>query len=244
MGLGGSLPQVWGAADGFQGYFQTLGITVALPRLASAVSANRLNGIVGWSSALVMHVAALLLTQTRGAWIAAVFVAAVLTVAHGRLLFAVTAVAFVGTFIAVGLSADWATLIRERVESVFRFEAGLSGVDSSIIRVALALTSLQMFVAHPLTGIGLKSFPLALPYYATDALPLAVAMGSGQVLTTIEGPHSTYLSLLAETGILGFVAFVGWVSSAWIAAYRSYRAQRSKEWSMSAQVSFTLLGGI
>jgi len=192
---------------------------------------------------LVVHCAALLLTQTRGAWIAAIFAAAVLGVTRRSVVVVLIGLAVVVT-IFLGVSADWAALLRERMQSVFRFDASLSGFDSSVIRVALGISALQMFLSHPLTGIGLKGFTVALPYYAPDALPLAVAMGSDQVLTTIEGPHSTYLSLLAETGIVGLLAFVGWVTTSWVGAYRWYRSQSSREWTLRNRFGFTVLGGV
>jgi len=219
IGFGAGLPQVWGAADGFQGYFQVIGMAVAFPRLAAALSEHRSRTSAAWSAALFLHAVALLLTQTRGAWLAALVAAAVLGVVWRRAM-VVVVLAAVGAVIVIAASADWAAVIRERALSVVAPQAGGAGFDSSVIRVALGLTAWNMFLAHPLTGVGLKSFALALPYYAPTGLPLAVEMGPDRVLTPIEGPHSTYLSLLGETGLLGGIAIVGWTAAALLACYR------------------------
>lgn len=242
IGFSAGLPQVWGAADGFQGYFQVVGIAVAFPRLAAALSERRTLPSAGWSAALVLHAMALLLTQTRGAWLAALVAAAVLGVVWRRAM-VVVVVGVVGAAILVAVSADWAAVIRERALSVIGPQASGAAFDSSVIRVALALSAWSMFVAHPLTGIGLKTFAMALPYYAPTGLPLAVEMGPDRVLTPIEGPHSTYLSLLAETGLIGAVAVVGWIATAWLASHRWSRAL-PVEAVERRQIGATVLGAI
>ncbi len=224
LGFASGLPQVWGAADGFQGYFQVIGMAVAFPRLSGALSDRRIVGVVGWSVAIGLHALALVLTQTRGAWLAALVAAAVLGLIWSRTMAVIVGSVVVAAF-ALSLGADWTEVIRERARTLFQPEAGVSGFDSSLIRLALAASAWNMFRAHPLTGVGLKTFPLELPHYAPPGLPLAVQMGPDQVLTPIEGPHSTYLSLLSETGLLGAIAVTGWVALAWWAAYRWYRKQ-------------------
>jgi O-antigen ligase len=219
IGFGNGLPQVWGAADGWQGYFQVCALAIAGPALVDALGRKRMGSIIGWSGAIALHASALLLTQTRGAWVAAIAGSAALGLVWRR-AFAVAVGLVVTMGILITLGTDWGSVVRERILSVFRPEANLSGFDSSVIRAGLALTAANMFLRHPLTGIGLKSFPLALPYYAPNGLPLAVEMGPGQVLIPIQGPHSTYLSLLSETGIVGFLAIVGWVASAGLLAWR------------------------
>jgi len=241
-GFTGGLPQILGAAGGFQGYFQVLGMVVALPRLAAALSDRWVAGTAGWSVAVILHGFALLLTQTRGAWLAGVVAAAVLGfVWHRAFLLSVGFALIAGLVLA--LSADSVTVIRERIQSVFQPEARVSGFDSSLIRMGLAVTALRMFLAHPLTGVGLKNFAQALPYYSPAGLPLGVETGPGQVLTPIEGPHSTYLSLLSETGILGGVAVLGWVVTAWWVTYRWNHAQPHLE-VLRRQVGASLTSGI
>jgi O-antigen ligase len=224
IGFHDGLPQVWGAADGWQGYYQVCALAIAAPALVDALGRGRMPAIVGWSGAIALHASALLLTQTRGAWVAAVAVAAVLGLVWRR-AFAVSVGLLISIGILIALGTDWGSVVRERLLSVFHPEASLSGFDSSVIRAGLALTAVNMFLHHPLTGIGLKYFAAALPYYAPTGLPLAVEMGPEQVLIPIQGPHSTYLSLLSETGIVGAIAIIGWVTSSWLRALRWSRGQ-------------------
>ena len=242
VGLTGGLPQILGAAGGFQGYFQVLGIAVAFPRLATALSDRRVTRVAGWSAAVILHGVALLLTQTRGAWVAGLVATAVLGVVGKRAFFVAVGFALIAGLV-VAVSADPATVIRERIHGVFQPEVSVSGFDSSVIRMALAATALTMFLAHPLTGVGLKGFVQALPYYAPAGLPLAVETGPDQVLTLIASPHSTYLSLLSETGILGGVAIVGWVAGAWWGTYKWTQEQPPVE-VLRRQVGATLIGAI
>jgi O-antigen ligase len=167
---------------------------------------------------------------------------AVLGVAGKRAFFVTVGFALIAGFL-VALSADSATVIRERIQSVFQPEASVSGFDSSVIRIALAMTALSMFLAHPLTGVGLKGFAHALPYYAPAGLPLAVETGPGQVLTPIASPHSTYLSLLSETGILGGVAVVGWLMTSWWVTYHWNRTQTNVD-VVRRQLGATLMSTI
>lgn len=218
LGLQQGIPQVWGAAGGFQGYFQVLGLTVAVPRLLAALSAGRFRAVVGWGGAVVLNVSALVATQTRGAWLAAIVATVVLAGVRRRL--AVVILPLVAVAAWVVSTADWAVMIRQRAVSVFRPEVGVAGFESSVIRIGLAEAAWNMFKAHPLTGIGLKNFPTALPLYAPSELPVSVAMGIEQTLNAIEGPHNTYLSLLAETGIVGAVALIGWVVTAFVRTAR------------------------
>ncbi len=198
VGFADGIPQVWGPADYYQGYFQVLGLSVAVPRLVGAITERHFRAGVLWTAAAILNCGALLIAQTRGAWLAAA--AAMLT-----------------------LVLLLRQVVRERAQSIFSLQANLTGFDSSIIRIALALSAWRMFLAHPVVGVGLKAFPAVLPNYAPPGLPDAVEMGPNHILTPIEGPHSTYLRLLSETGLLGAVALVGWELQGVLCLYRQYR---------------------
>jgi len=222
MGFADGIPQIWGPADYYQGYFQVLGVMVAVPRLATAISERRPGAGGLWAGAAVLNAVALLIAQTRGAWLAAA--AAMLTLVllqRGLLVASLTALLGVGAVLV--LTADVAEVVRERVLSIFSLEGRLTGFDSSIIRLALVVSAWRMFLSHPIVGVRLKNFPTVLPDYAPLGLPDAVEMGPNHLLTPIQGPHSTYLSLLAEAGVLGAIAIVGWQVTAARRVYHQYR---------------------
>ena len=226
LGLGGGLPQVWGAAQYLQGYFQAFGLIVALSRTVGAINARQFRGSLSWAIACFVNATALLLTQTRGAWLAA-FAAIVVLGILWRPSVLVMALGAVAVIILALSGTVWVSAMGQRLQSIFSLESNLSGFESSLGRLALAVTAWKMFLAHPLMGIGLKNFAIAMPLYAPPGMPLAYEMGPGHVLTAVEGPHSTYLSLLSEVGIFGFVSLFCWELGALWYLYRGVRAERA-----------------
>jgi O-antigen ligase len=65
-------------------------------------------------------------------------------------------------------------------------------------RVATSRAGLEMFIDHPLLGVGLACSSIAWPLYAPAGL-----FTRGAIIT-----HNTLIQSLSETGILGFVPFV------------------------------------
>ncbi len=63
------------------------------------------------------------------------------------------------------------------------------------------LTGLKMFAVNPFLGVGAANYPNNYQKY-TQSLGLEVRAGE-------QDPHSLYVQILAETGILGAIAFVG-----------------------------------
>ncbi len=233
---------MWGAAQYLQGYFQAFGLIIALSRTIGAISSRQLRSSLTWTLACLVNASALLLTQTRGAWLAAfagivvlgvLWRPSVLVVALGGI--AVTILALSGTV--------WVSAMGERLQSIFSLESNLSGFESSLGRLALAATAWRMFLAHPLLGIGLKNFPIAMAFYAPPGMPLTYEMGPGHVLTAVEGPHSTYLSLLSEVGAFGLVSLLCWELGALLHLYRCVRAQ-SSEVAKPEQNAVVILAGV
>jgi len=222
----GGLPQVWGAVQYFQGYFQVVGLIIAVSRLMNSVASKRPLSAFSWVIACMLNAIALLLTQTRGAWLAALAAMVVLGIAW-RPVVLIGAIGVLSIGVLAFWGAGWTGIVGERVQSIFTLQAGLEGFESSIGRLALAVTAWQIFLAHPLLGVGLKNFPLAMPVYAPSGMPLAYEMGRDRVLTAVEGPHNTYLRLLSEIGVLGLVGLVGWQADSMRRFYQESRANRS-----------------
>lgn len=145
---------------------------------------NRMLGVIGFA----VVVGAIVCTQSRGGLLGMATVAAVLGsryVKNKMLLLGVGAVAVMLLFAVAGISGRSSGGAAE------------SGIDeSSEGRLIAWTTAWNMAKAHPLLGVGINTFPANYFYYteAWDGHEHAV--------------HSTWFGVLAETGFLGFGAFI------------------------------------
>lgn len=74
---------------------------------------------------------------------------------------------------------------------------------SKVERIYIWKASIKMFLDHPITGIGIGTFPLIYPMYK---LPEAHEI-------SMSFAHNLPLNLLVETGTLGFLAFFAFIVS-------------------------------
>jgi putative inorganic carbon (HCO3(-)) transporter len=133
---------------------------------------------------------ALLLTQTRTAWIALILGGAgVLWAAVRRGELSGSRLLSVAGVVFVVFLAAW-PFIAGRVEG--------SHSDDAEVRWRLVTVAVEMIKAHPLVGVGLNTATSQVREYA------ARAGAEGWVFIV----HNQFLLVWAETGILGFVAFV------------------------------------
>jgi len=153
-----------------------------------------------WSVCCLLLLAATLATLSRGAlvglsalapWAIATRRVPVTGLLLGlAALFSVAAIAF----------ALWAPLLQDRLE------LKSSAADKNVAgRQALWLGAMRMAGDRPLTGVGPGRFRIEARSYVRNN-PLV-----------IEKPvaHNSYLHVLAETGVFGLIAFVGFLASSW-----------------------------
>lgn len=74
------------------------------------------------------------------------------------------------------------------------------GEDTMGLRYALWEAALRMFKEKPITGVGIGVYRWLVPYYSQD-LPF---IGGRNIWV-----HNTFIQILAETGIVGFILFFG-----------------------------------
>lgn len=84
---------------------------------------------------------------------------------------------------------------------------------SKVERIYIWKSSIRIFFDHPITGIGIGTFPLVYPNYK---LPEA-----HEVIVSFT--HNLPLNLLVETGILGFLSFSAFVISLYQKGLRLYK---------------------
>jgi len=82
-------------------------------------------------------------------------------------------------------------------------------------RAALLLAGVRMFLAHPLLGLGPGGFADQVESYAAQVTSLWDYQPT---------PHDAYVQMAAETGVVGLVAFVGFVCAGLLALRRLARA--------------------
>src|SRR5690606_22184495 len=85
------------------------------------------------------------------------------------------------------------------------------GDDTLATRYELWDTAMRMVQDKPFTGVGINQFQRNVRAYS-DPLSSTVV---------VTGAHSIYFSVLAETGVVGFVLYMGMVISSMIYAVRA-----------------------
>lgn len=170
-----------------------------------------------WAVAgVVVLLAPLLLSLSRGALVATAIAASVMLLATGVFRALQVGVLLVaGGLLGLALIASVSPAASQQVTSVADRIGSLGTVltepDSSVQdRYDLWSTAVSIWQTDPVTGVGIKQFPA----YRDTHAPLG--MSSGSELQTADSysrgellsPHSQYLLLLSEQGLIGLGAFV------------------------------------
>jgi putative inorganic carbon (HCO3(-)) transporter len=182
-----------------------------------------------WEKALALAsgacmLAVLLLTQARGAWLAAGL--SLLLVIALRWRWGVPV-------LAASLAAGLAVLLlsRQSLPSAFLL-GGLQGVVNSRIEIwARAIFLLEQF---PFTGSGMGAFaPLTSLYYPFDPSPA----GQAALASRIPHAHNLFLQVGLDLGLPGLIAWLATWLTVWGASWQVYRYGR-----IQGQSLYTALG--
>ncbi|GEM_PF-5687379 len=173
-----------------------LSLVPALWLMLESKQKRRLLPALCWISLLV----ALLLTQSRGAWLAAIAGQGVLLLLHpalsGKKILSMGIVAVFAIFVA-GFAIDWSSIIER-----------LDGYRLFIWNYALA----DGWSQAPLTGLGYRTpFELTLPY--------------GE---TIYQTHSIYVAALYQGGVVGLVTLLALFAFAGQALWKSQQLPEAR----------------
>jgi O-antigen ligase len=174
--------------------------------------------------AVILGLVGLVLTQTRNTAISLVITLVMLLgyllrqpwlVGMNRKRLVTIGVTFAAIgIVAVGLTLALAPQVLYRTADISRlaeYEMRTPedfALNSFVTRSLIWITAYDAFRAHPFIGIGALSFPFAAREYFTIPPVLFNRFVSGYA------PHITYLSVLAETGLVGLAGFIYlvWVS--------------------------------
>lgn len=167
----------------------------------------------------------LVLSFSRGAWIATVLTCGVQLLLSGlrragRVALAMGAlvVVLVGGF---GIGSE---MVKERVTSITQVTAA---PDQSVTdRYTLWAAAGRMWRGDPLTGVGLKGFPAYRDSHASLALSSGsdtAGAGAAFARQPLLSPHNMYLLVLSEQGLIGLLALAGSWAALLVAALRRLR---------------------
>lgn len=171
----------------------------------------------------------LTLSFSRGAWIATALACAVQLALTGlrRALKVAAAVVAAGVVLVGGFGVG-TTMLQERIDSIAKVA---DTPDQSVVdRYTLWAAATGMWREHPLTGVGLKGFPEYRDGHATLALSSGSDIeGAGEEYhkQALLSPHSMYLLVLSEQGLIGLTTLAGsWLALLVCALRRLPRARR------------------
>lgn len=155
-------------------------------------------------------------TYSRGAYLALLIIAT-LTLLGSRHKVAV-GLASIG--LAVLALAFLPSSYKERFQTLRLLtpasENGIYQESSFRGRSSEMLAGLNMFADHPLLGVGVGNYP---NNYSAYAQLLGLELRAGE-----REPHSLYVQILAETGIVGAIAFVGFAVTLLLGLHRARKS--------------------
>ncbi|GAA3721028.1 O-antigen ligase family protein [Streptomyces tremellae] len=172
----------------------------------------------------------LLLSFSRGAWIATAVVLVLMLLATGvrRALVAALVAGALGV-VLIGGAGVGSQLVSQRLDSITQVT---DDPDQSVTdRYTMWAAAVDMWREDPVTGVGLKGFPAHRDAHASLALSSGSdtdGAGAGFQRQPLLSPHNMYLLVLSEQGLVGLVALVGSWLAVLVCALRGLpRARRA-----------------
>jgi len=190
-----------GRLTGVFGQNVKLGPTLALFLPVVLIFVSRFRPWLRWIAVALM-VLVIVLSGTRSAWIMSAFVLMMFWWHHvkgRRFLLLIKAITLVG----IGATLLWftSTDFQNRVDrSVQLFQGDMDAVDFALAdRLPIWKTALNMYMEHPVNGVGVHAFRKAYTAYAEANDVWVNQQGSGL------HAHHWMLEILAETGTIGAI---------------------------------------
>ena len=210
-----------------------LGPTLAVLSPFALWSARWRWGLPGLLLAFALVLGPVLLAGSRAAWLCYALVALGFAWREARspLRFAgFCVIAAVLLALAGGIAWKASARFHDRVE---RTLLALQGTDQSIDtalsgRLEIWHTGVNMFMAHPINGVGVRGFRYAYPQYAAANDHFVVTTEACGVGEGACHAHQLVLEVLAETGTLGLLLWLAAVVLAWRAWRRVGAAARAR----------------
>ncbi len=147
-------------------------------------------------ASLLASCVGILSTFSRAGWLSSLVGIGVIVAMHRKwswfgIFFGV--VVLMAVVLSIKIPQLW-EVVFDRFGSIF----DPSGDESSSSRLSLIKTGIWMWQDHPLFGIGMRGFPRLYYDYVDPNMP--------HMLLEVNEPHTIQVEILAEEGLIGFVA--------------------------------------
>jgi O-antigen ligase len=182
---------------------------------------------------LVLLLSALAASLSRGAWVGAACGVAGLALAVGSRArrWALAALGLGVLALALGGAGLLPDVLADRLASITRylaiFDAGAVAITPQNFAVVERMAQMQagwgMFLAHPLTGVGPGNYTPAYPTFAV-----------GTWYASRGHAHNYYIHMLAETGLIGALAYLALLAGVIRQAIATLRAENRTIWRSAA----------
>lgn len=160
------------------------------------------------AAGLVVVLAALELTWSRGAWIAALAGLAVMVVLAPRRRAGLLVLCLVVLLLATAAIGPGRVSLARRIEAI-------PSATFNLDRLALWEGALRIARAHPVLGTGYGTFSRAWPRHMPE-----------DIVQDPTTAHNLYLTFAAETGLVGLVAFLAFIVAALCGLWRRIACTR------------------
>jgi O-antigen ligase len=169
---------------------------------------------------LPFFLAGLYFSYTRSIWMGAGvgLVIVLATTLRGK-----TRLAVLGTLVAGGVLVSAAKF--DKLMAFQREQSAGETKTSADMRLSFAYVSWRMFQERPLAGFGFGQFPQAKLAFLGDR---SVDLQLETIRLFVH--HNTFLSLLTETGLIGFALFCGLLVLWWRDAWAVFHRGESPPW--------------
>ncbi len=164
-----------------------------------------------WVLAFTLTLGAVLIAGMRAGWLIMVLV----LVVYAWLLFRhenrkLRAVSFtIPILAAITLIGSYlvSPLFQERVQQSMAITQGTEAavIEASNRRIPIFTTSLAMFEAHPINGVGVRAFPRAYMEFAADD-DIHIRLSGGKSGATHA--HNLVLEVMSDTGTIGLIGML------------------------------------
>jgi O-antigen ligase len=160
----------------------------------------------------VFILSGLILSMSQGAWVGLVMGEILLLVLGNKRIRRSVVILVLFTVISFIIFSIHSILVGNDLLSFFHTRLDPYST-SKVERIYIWRSGIKMFLDHPITGIGIGTFPLIYPSYK---LPEAREL-------SMSFAHNLPLNLLVETGIFGFLSFLAFIVSLYKKGLRLYK---------------------